>query len=1725
MDVKHTTASGDDVGRSTDRNRSAPTASTFEIQELCSHIREQDIPQTNTLMDLDPRTRALIRPYMTIDSILTQTDGSQIHLYNDLLLDSGSLDGSYIGAATLQQYPKVIMDRQATTTKVYMADRKTHLPLSSRVLLDITIETPGEEKYNFVGWFGVLGEKHGIILGYPHILQMPRYVFNDRLEIARQKLSEHFRDLRSAKPIKVSGNRPQTQPRRIPHFTVQRLENARQWEYDFSGYGDIRDLPTHEQCCDTTELPYDYVDGDIYTAWQNEYDPGPEETLDLREEYSAFMEVGPKMALEQYLADLEKYKDLPPPKPGEERTAPLGLFSGNENFMTYMKEIGHKVFVPQNWDGINVDPIHLDVDDQLPKHHYARGRPPPKKLEAAARAELQRLLKYMYVRSKSPWVSDNVWAAKATAPYIRSCGDYRWINEHIKTQHAYIPNVQEELAKLRQFQYFCDFDLTNAFHQFKLDDATSELLSIMTIEGPIRPKFMPEGISPASSILQNHVREIFKDFKDDSLIMFDNLTIGANSLEELFEKQKKFFDTCIKHNIFLKFSKSYFGVTSIKFFGYIANGHGYKFEEARIDALLELPFPETGTDADKRKHMQRILGVANWLSSCYVHSPLHHTKDTKNNPLWADLIGPLADTTHKDFPWSNGSKWPRDYRNDLKRLKDHLHKVTTLYYPDYKLPWILRTDASTQGVGAILFQIRKNKEGVEIPEPIATVTHKFSATAQKWETIKQEGFAIFYAVKKLAPYLSGKDFLIETDHRNLVYMERSEVAILIRWRLFLQQFRFKIKHIKGVDNVVADTFSRLFPDDDEDNPQEKTETLILAHTQEEITEFENAGPEVSPKSKTKVAKYGYTARIPAYDKLIDNVHGHDNLHMGQRYTWRKLAMLHPGHFVPQQYVNYYVQQCAVCQKLREYNKLDTYKPRERTLKVDDPRKRIAIDAIYMKNPDANGNSRAHVIINHFTKLVFIYPCADLNARTAVKAILKYRALYGPIAEVQSLASDQGSDYMSGAIQQLNKWLSHQHRVALVGVHTSTGVEPFNKQIKRHIEALLIDRQENGHQWSDPEIIDLVAYAMNELPRTETAGHSAYELTFGDLSQLNGDVDSKDNYILGLQKNLAQIREKVAELNRHQIEKIERQPPVNEWQQNDLVFLKNEAQYCHGRRWIGPYQVLKQTSNEVKIQSLVDSDIVQEVHVTRLRAFHGDKADATRLARKDVDEYEIQEIVSYHGDPMELRTLTFQVKFVDGAEVDKPYSEIRKTKALEEYIKKHKELLPLTKETPVDQRLLKKQIKGQAIEDKYLTSKEVLIDTRCRVIFPDTWYAEEIEPIEDSGTHLYLMRATLGKTTAKGIKAVLQADREFLKRPKQVPLDNWDFHTYIYLDSELEPGTYTVVTGPTIERANLTMDSHDDSKVHSPERRNDNEVTILLLNVCSLRAAWKKGLPKYLTTKPHDVLVLTETRLPPDGWTQTQQAFKTLGYSHVFKTSTKTHRNENGVLIATNRFQPESHCMEAIEQPISEEKDGRILELTLQRPPITFVAAYLPCYNTDVQGRDKYAPRYMRAFVSKYVDALKSARERKRAIIICADLQVAITDLDQTENAVVEGSGSTTAERQALKDLFGDNRYADLYREVHPDGRETTSTASHEQWTGLPNGKEEVGKRIDYILGSSEIEALTYHIDQTPLTDHITDHAAVIATVRYHPVYPPCIEEYLRQNPNPKVHFKNTGKTK
>ena len=111
--------------------------------------------------------------------------------------------------------------------------------------------------------------------------------------------------------------------------------------------------------------------------------------------------------------------------------------------------------------------------------------------------------------------------------------------------------------------------------------------------GQFRPLFLPEGVSPASGILQRIVSEIFADFEDWTIVIFDNFLILANDLIDARNRMEKFFDRCISKNIFLKATKSYFGFTEVKFFGYICNQYGYTLDEDRRLAIKNMSFPET----------------------------------------------------------------------------------------------------------------------------------------------------------------------------------------------------------------------------------------------------------------------------------------------------------------------------------------------------------------------------------------------------------------------------------------------------------------------------------------------------------------------------------------------------------------------------------------------------------------------------------------------------------------------------------------------------------------------------------------------------------------------------------------------------------------------------------------------------------------------------------------------------------------------------------------------------------------------------------------------------------------------------------------------------------------------------------------------------------------------------------------------------------------------------
>jgi len=214
----------------------------------------------------------------------------------------------------------------------------------------------------------------------------------------------------------------------------------------------------------------------------------------------------------------------------------------------------------------------------------------------------------------------------------------------------------------------------------------------------------------------------------------------------------------------------------------------YELDEDRKATIREAEMPKI------RKSMQRFLGMAVFFS-------------------FSDLMAKLCDMIAPGFIWDKKT-WTEDYDSVFKNVKKELCASHAKHFPDYSLDWILRTDASDYAVAYALLQLRV-EDGKTKYEVISFKAHKLTGAAKRWDIIKKKAFGAYFGVRSQSYYLRGKAFIIETDCRNLVWMEKSEVSIVIRWRVYMQSFQFLLRHIKGKDDAVADWASRMQEDENE----------------------------------------------------------------------------------------------------------------------------------------------------------------------------------------------------------------------------------------------------------------------------------------------------------------------------------------------------------------------------------------------------------------------------------------------------------------------------------------------------------------------------------------------------------------------------------------------------------------------------------------------------------------------------------------------------------------------------------------------------------------------------------------------------------------------------------------------------------------------------------------------------------------------------------------------
>ena len=126
-------------------------------------------------------------------------------------------------------------------------------------------------------------------------------------------------------------------------------------------------------------------------------------------------------------------------------------------------------------------------------------------------------------------------------------------------------------------------------------------------------------------------------------------------------------------------------------------------------------------------------------------------------PHFANLSAILTDLTSKNNP--NKVIWCQEHQVAFDALKKALVSYTILQNPDFSCEFILQTDACDRGYGSVLLQVKESCR-----HPIIFISKKLLQREQRYSTVEKECLAIVKSCQSLRKYLTGKEFVIETDH-------------------------------------------------------------------------------------------------------------------------------------------------------------------------------------------------------------------------------------------------------------------------------------------------------------------------------------------------------------------------------------------------------------------------------------------------------------------------------------------------------------------------------------------------------------------------------------------------------------------------------------------------------------------------------------------------------------------------------------------------------------------------------------------------------------------------------------------------------------------------------------------------------------------------------------------------------------------------------------------------
>ena len=427
----------------------------------------------------------------------------------------------------------------------------------------------------------------------------------------------------------------------------------------------------------------------------------------------------------------------------------------------------------------------------LTHHHIHTGDNRPVKMnprkipvhfEKEVEAQLEQMQRQGVIRpSQSPWAAPVVLVRKKDGG-LRFCVDYRRLND-LTVKDAYpLPRIDDTLDALGSAKWFSTLDLASGFWQLEVNPQHREKTAFVTKQGLWEFNVFPYGLTNAPSTFQRLMELVLGGLQwIKCLVYLDDIIIFGRTFLEHISRLGEVLGRLKSAQLKLKPAKCNLFSREVTYLGHVISAEGFSTDPAKVEAVCSWPTPASVHD------VRSFLGLASYYRRFVAN--------------FASIAQPLHKLTEKKIPFH----WTNECQQAFDILKNKLTTAPVLVYPEISKQFILDTDASDRGIGAVLSQMHDGQERV-----IAYGSRALSKAERNYSTTRKELLAVVYFTRHFRHYLLGCEFLLRTDHSSLQWLHnfKEPEGQVARWLEQLSSFRYSIQHRPGKRHSNADALSR-----------------------------------------------------------------------------------------------------------------------------------------------------------------------------------------------------------------------------------------------------------------------------------------------------------------------------------------------------------------------------------------------------------------------------------------------------------------------------------------------------------------------------------------------------------------------------------------------------------------------------------------------------------------------------------------------------------------------------------------------------------------------------------------------------------------------------------------------------------------------------------------------------------------------------------------------------